>query len=76
MATRWGLVSVGKISHDFATALGSFPKEEHVVVAVAARDLKRAQEFAKLHDAGTAYGSYKELANDSNVGEFRSLRWN
>ncbi|XP_067001941.1 trans-1,2-dihydrobenzene-1,2-diol dehydrogenase [Anabrus simplex] len=67
MATRWGIASAGKISHDFVTALSTLPSEEHVVVAVAARQLERAQEFAKLHKISKAYGSYEELAKDNNI---------
>ncbi|XP_067001936.1 trans-1,2-dihydrobenzene-1,2-diol dehydrogenase [Anabrus simplex] len=67
MATRWGIASVGKISHDFVTALSTLPAEEHTVVAVAARDLERAQEFAELHKISIAYSSYEELARDENV---------
>ncbi|GAB5581803.1 trans-1 [Prionailurus iriomotensis] len=37
------------------------------VVAVAARDLSRAKEFARKHDIPKAYGSYEELAKDPNV---------
>lgn len=70
MATRWGLASAGKISHDFATALATLPDGEHTVVAVAARDLSRAKDFAKLHRIEKAYGNYQDLANDSDVGWF------
>lgn len=44
------------------------------VVAVAARDLSRAKEFAQKHNIPKAYGSYEELAKDPNVGEWRG-RW-
>lgn len=67
MALQWGIVSTGKISHDFVTAIGTLPQIDHKVVAVAARDLSRAQEFSALHEIRNAYGSYEELANDSNV---------
>ncbi|XP_047003509.1 trans-1,2-dihydrobenzene-1,2-diol dehydrogenase-like [Schistocerca americana] len=67
MATKWGIASAGKISHDFVTALSTLPQEEHRVVAVAARELKRAQDFAKHHSIPTAYGSYEELAKDPNI---------
>lgn len=40
------------------------------VVAVAARNLKMAQEFAKKHNIPRAYGSYDELAKDPDIGEF------
>src|SRR4029434_10042362 len=39
------------------------------VVAVAARSLERAQDFAKKHSIPKAYGSYEELAKDPNIGE-------
>lgn len=67
MATRWGIVSAGKISHDFVTALSTLSPEEHTVVAVAARQIERAKDFASLHKIPVAYGSYEELAADSNV---------
>ncbi|CAG2117483.1 unnamed protein product, partial [Medioppia subpectinata] len=67
MATRWGIISAGKISHDFVSALRTLPADEHQLVAVAARDLKSAQEFARIHGIPKAYGSYEELARDPNV---------
>eukprot|EP00058_Branchiostoma_floridae_P006986 XP_002592474.1 hypothetical protein BRAFLDRAFT_57457 [Branchiostoma floridae] len=60
--TRWGIVGAGKISNDFKVALDTLPAEEHQVVAVAARSLERAQEFATTHTIPSAYGSYAELA--------------
>lgn len=67
MALRWGIVSVGLISGDFTTVLCSLPRSEHQVVAVAARELSRAREFAARHGVPRAYGSYEELAKDPNV---------
>ncbi|XP_038158867.1 trans-1,2-dihydrobenzene-1,2-diol dehydrogenase-like [Cyprinodon tularosa] len=67
MATRWGICSAGKISHDFTVALKTLPSEDHQVVAVAARKLEDAQEFAKKHSIPQAYGSYEELARDPNI---------
>ena len=40
------------------------------MVAVAARDLNRAEEFAQKFNIPKAYGSYEELAKDPNVGEW------
>lgn len=37
------------------------------MVAVAARDLSRAEEFAKRFDIPLAYSSYLELAEDPNI---------
>lgn len=67
MATRWGIASAGKISHDFVSALGTLPESEHVLVAVAATDLARAQTFSKAHNIGKAYGSYLKLAQDGDI---------
>lgn len=39
-------------------------------MAVAARNLQHAQEFAKKHNIPRAYGSYEELAKDSDIGGF------
>ncbi|TRY90175.1 hypothetical protein DNTS_033360, partial [Danionella cerebrum] len=64
---RWGICSAGKISHDFTVALRTLPAEHHQVVAVAARDLSKAQEFAQTHKILRAYGSYEELARDPDI---------
>lgn len=66
-ATRWAICSAGKISHDFVVALRTLPADEHEVVAVAARDKERAQEFATRHGIARAYGSYEELAADPDM---------
>ncbi|XP_071750425.1 trans-1,2-dihydrobenzene-1,2-diol dehydrogenase-like isoform X1 [Centroberyx gerrardi] len=67
MATRWGICSAGKISNDFTVALKTLPPEDHQIVAVAARKLQDAQEFAKKHSIPRAYGSYEELARDPDI---------
>lgn len=67
MALNWGIVSVGFISHDFVNALGTLPAGEHQVVAVAARDQSRAEEFAERFDISRAYDSYLKLAEDPEV---------
>ena len=36
-------------------------------MAVAARDIKRATEFAEKHQIGQSYGSYEQLAEDPQV---------
>ena len=53
--TRWGIASSGLISHDFANALSIYP-EKHKVVAVAARSIDRAKEFANKFDIKNAHG--------------------
>ncbi|XP_066293703.1 trans-1,2-dihydrobenzene-1,2-diol dehydrogenase-like [Branchiostoma lanceolatum] len=65
--TRWGIVSAGKISNDFKVALDTLSEDEHQVVAVAARSLERAEQFAKTHSIPSAYGSYAELAAQKDI---------
>lgn len=67
MALKWGIVSAGKICHDFVNALNTLSDVEHTVTAVAARQLSSAQEFAKIHNIPMAYGSYSEMAKDTNI---------
>lgn len=67
MALKWGIVSAGKICGDFVNAVGTLNVDEHQIVAVAARDLTRAKEFAKQFGIRNAYGSYEELAKDPDV---------
>ncbi|KAL0271189.1 UNVERIFIED_CONTAM: hypothetical protein PYX00_008361 [Menopon gallinae] len=67
MQTRWGIVSAGRISYDFALALKTLPADEHVAIAAASRSLVKATEFCSQHNIPKAYGSYEELANDPNV---------
>lgn len=67
MALRWGVAGAGSVSRDFASVVESLSSDEHRIVAVAARDLSRAEEFAQCFDIPTAYGSYLELARDPNV---------
>lgn len=67
MALRWGIASAGKICHDFATAVGTLSPSDHKLVAVAARDQTKADEFAKVHDIEKSYEGYERLANDANV---------
>ncbi|XP_045122760.1 trans-1,2-dihydrobenzene-1,2-diol dehydrogenase-like [Portunus trituberculatus] len=67
MATRWGIISAGIISTDFVSAMQVLPKEEHQVVAVAARSLQDARNFATKFGIESAYGSYSEVAKDPKV---------
>lgn len=64
---RWGIVSAGKISHDFTTALATWPKEQHLAVAVSARKLADAEKFAKKHGLAKAYEGYEALAKDDGI---------
>ncbi|XP_025086051.1 trans-1,2-dihydrobenzene-1,2-diol dehydrogenase-like isoform X2 [Pomacea canaliculata] len=66
-ATRWGICTAGKISHDFCGAIRALPSAEHQITAVAARCLEDAQSFAAFFSIPRAYGSYEELAQDDDV---------
>ena len=65
---RWGVLGLGRIAHDFSTALKMSGAH---ITAVAAGSLPnatgRAQAFAKLYGVPTSYGTYEELATDPNV---------
>ncbi|GAB3465241.1 Gfo/Idh/MocA family oxidoreductase [Massilia terrae] len=62
---RWGILSTGRIARAFANALKDTPGA--VLHAVASRDLASAQAFAQEFGAAKAYGSYQELADDTDV---------
>ncbi len=70
MATRWGIASSGKISQDFVNALSTYDSG-HTVVAVAARSLDSAKEFAEKHNIPKAYGGmfdiFTLIYNDSFI---------
>jgi len=67
MALKWGIASAGRICHDFVNALSTLSDDDHQVVAVAARDLSRAEAFAKQFGIPKAYEGYQSLAEDPNV---------
>lgn len=66
---RWGLLSAGKISHDFLVAMSTLSPLEHTPVAIGARSLESAEKLAKEHGVPKAYGSYQEVMNDPEVGK-------
>ena len=46
-STKWGIVSSGKICHDFVNAIQTLENNsDHEIVAVAARKIASAKEFA------------------------------
>ena len=67
MALKWGIAAAGRISDEFTNAMSAHDKQNHQVIAIAARDLSRAEEFAKRFDIPKAYGSYLDLAKDATV---------
>jgi predicted dehydrogenase len=64
-SVKWGILSAGNISNYFAKALAEAGNGE--LYAVAARDLDRAEAFAKTYGATRAYGSYEALLQDPDV---------
>ncbi len=62
---KWGIISTGNISGKFAEALAILPEAE--LVAVASRTKESADAFAKKYNIPRAYGTYRELANDSDI---------
>jgi len=64
---RWGILGCGLISSDFVYAVKGLPANEHQLVAVAARQLQSATNFANKFGIPKAYGNYEELVKDPNV---------
>ena len=62
---RWGVIGPGRIANRFAESLAGVPGAQ--LVAVASRDLPRAQEFAQRHGAARAHGDYAALFGDAGV---------
>ena len=76
MTCHWGFCGAGLICHDFAAAIatvidgnGTQPlqQQRHHLTAVAARDLERAEVFAKRFCFEKALGSYEDLAMEATV---------
>lgn len=67
MTLKWAILGAGRISNDFVKALLT-ESAQNEVVAVGARDLTRAQEFAELYGIPKAYGDYETLAKDPDIG--------
>lgn len=65
MALNIGIIGAGRIAEKLANTFALLPEVR--CVAVGARDLGRAREFALRHDIPKAYGSYEELAADPDV---------
>jgi predicted dehydrogenase len=65
-AVRWGIVGTGGIAAAFAADLRIDP-EAGELVAVASRSPERAEAFAARVGAPRVYGTYEQLAADSDV---------
>jgi predicted dehydrogenase len=62
---RWGLLSTARINR--AILEGSRQSERTGIIAVASRDQARADEYAREHGLGRAYGSYESLLEDDDI---------
>ena len=56
---RFGVMGAGNIAGKFIDAVRRVPG--CAVAAIASRELSRAEEFARRHGVGAAYGSYEEM---------------
>lgn len=65
MSTNWGILAPGKIAHKFATGLQAAPGAR--LHAIGSRSLERAEGFAREYGATKAFGSYRELAADTDT---------
>lgn len=62
---RWGILGAGWIAEKMA---GDFRRVKGAkIVAIAARDLNRAEAFAQKYGIQKAYGSYEQLVSDPDI---------
>lgn len=59
------ILGAGRIAHIAANTLSALP--EFQLWAIAARELSRAEDFAREHGFQKAYGSYEEMLRDPDV---------
>ena len=64
-ALRWGILGPGGIAASLVAALRAHTRQQ--VVAVGSRSADRAEQFARRHGIGSAYGSYAGLVADPAV---------
>jgi predicted dehydrogenase len=65
MTVRWGLLSTARINRHVLE--GARLSDRVEVVAVASRELERAQAYAREHGIERAHGSYEALLDDRKV---------
>jgi predicted dehydrogenase len=63
---RFGILGAARIA-PFAIVKPAADEPEAEVIAVAARELERARQFAAKHRISTAYGSYAQLLADPSI---------
>ncbi len=62
---RWGILGSGNISRQWVLSLRACAGAS--VLAVGARELQKAQQFAENLDIPKSYGSYIDLVNDDEI---------
>jgi predicted dehydrogenase len=64
-AVKWGILSTADINRKVIP--GAHASEKAELVAVASRDLTRAEQYAREWELERAYGSYEALLEDADV---------
>src|SRR6266704_5226550 len=64
-AVKWGILSTADINRRVIP--GAHASEKVEPIAVASRDLRRAEEYAREWEIDRAYGSYEALLEDDDV---------
>jgi len=64
-AVKWGIISTADINRKVNP--GAHASEKVDLMAVASRDLRRAEEYAREWEIDRAYGSYEALLEDADV---------
>ncbi len=62
---NWGIIGLGNIANTFAKDL--LLSNTGNLYAVASRNLEKAKQFSKKHNAAVYYDTYEALTNDPNV---------
>ena len=62
---KWGIIGLGNIAHQFADDL--MLVHDAKIVAVASRNLEKAQGFAEKYTCEKAYANYDEIFDDDEV---------
>jgi D-xylose 1-dehydrogenase (NADP+, D-xylono-1,5-lactone-forming) len=64
-AVKWGILSTADINRKVSP--GAHASEQVELMAVASRDLQRAEEYGREWEIERAYGSYEALLEDADV---------
>jgi xylose dehydrogenase (NAD/NADP) len=64
-AVKWGILSTADINRKVIPGVRASEKAE--LIAVASRDQRRAEEYAREWEIDRAYGSYQALLDDADV---------